>query len=336
MNISEPFIRRPIGTALLTLGLAFFGLLAYLKLPVSDLPSVDFPTISVSASLPGASPETMATAVATPLEKQFSTIASLDSMSSVSSEGSAQITLQFALERNIDAAAQDVQTAIATAARQLPHDMPSPPSFRKVNPADSSVILLALSSRTLPISKVDEIAENLLAQRISTLPGAAQVQVFGQQKYAVRVQLDPNRLAALGVGLDEVSTAIQNGNVNLPTGTLNGAQRAYSVEASGALQDAAAYRPLTVAYRNGAPVRLDSVAQVYRRCGERQVRARGSARISSAESCSPSIGSPARMPSSLRTPFARCCLRCANRSQRDSICASCTTARRLFRPPCTT
>jgi HAE1 family hydrophobic/amphiphilic exporter-1 len=263
MSISEPFIRRPIGTALMTIGLAFFGLLSYLKLPVSDLPSVDFPTISVTATFPGASPETMATAVATPLEKQFSTIASLDSMSSVSSEGSTSITLQFALDRNIDSAAQDVQTAIATATRQLPDDMPSPPSFRKVNPAESSVMTLALSSSTLPISKVDEIAENLLAQRISTLPGAAQVQVFGQQKYAVRVQLDPNKLAALGIGLDEVAASIQSGNVNLPTGTLSGSQRAYSVEASGALEDAAAYRPLTVAYRNGAPVRLESIAQVF-------------------------------------------------------------------------
>ena len=262
MNISSTFIERPVATILLTLGLGFFGALACLRLPVSDLPNVDFPTITVSASLPGASPQTMATAVATPLEKQFSTIAALDSMSSVASEGSAQITMQFALDRNIDAAAQDVQTAIAAASKNLPADMPSPPSFRKVNPADSSVIILTLSSTTLPISKVDEYAENLLAQRISTLPDVAQVQVGGQQKYAVRVQLDPNRLASMGLGIDEVATAVQNGNVNLPTGTLNGAQRAYAIEASGQLLDATAFRPLTVAYRNGAPVRLEALGNI--------------------------------------------------------------------------
>jgi hydrophobic/amphiphilic exporter-1 (mainly G- bacteria), HAE1 family len=262
MNISSTFIERPVATILLTLGLGFFGALACLRLPVSDLPNVDFPTIQVTASLPGASPETMATAVATPLEKQFSTIASLDSMSSVASEGTAQITMQFALDRNIDAAAQDVQTAIATASKNLPSDMPAPPSFRKVNPADSSVIILTLSSATLPLSKVDEYAENLLAQRISTLPDVAQVQVGGQQKYAVRVQLDPNRMAAMGLGIDEVSQAVQNGNVNLPTGTLNGSRRAYQIQASGQLLNAEAFRPLTVAYRNGAPVRLEALGNI--------------------------------------------------------------------------
>ena len=262
MSISELFIRRPVATALLTLGLAFFGVLAYLTLPVSDLPAVDFPTIQVSASLPGASPDTMATAVATPLEKQLSTIAALDSMTSASSEGSTQITLQFSLERNIDAAAEDVQTAIASAARQLPPDMPTPPSFRKVNPADASVIILALTSRTLPVSKVDAYAEDLLAERISTLPGVAQVQIFGPQKYAVRIQLDPNQLASRQLGIDEVAAAVQSGNVNLPTGTLNGSQHAYLVEASGQLRNAAAYRPLTVAWRNGAPVHLADLGQV--------------------------------------------------------------------------
>ena len=262
MTVSELFIRRPVATALLTLGLAFFGVLAYFSLPVSDLPAVDFPTITVSAALPGASPDTMASAVATPLEKVFSTIAALDSMSSTSSEGSTQITLQFSLERNIDAAAQDVQTAIAAAARQLPPDMPTPPSFRKVNPADASVIILALTSRTLPPSKLDEYAETLLSQRISTLPGVAQVQIFGPQKFAVRIQLDPNQLAGRGLGIDEVADAVAGGNVNLPTGTLNGVERAYLVEASGQLTNAAAYRPLTVAYRNGAPVHLGELGQV--------------------------------------------------------------------------
>lgn len=262
MNLSELFVRRPVATALLTIGTAFFGVLAYFSLSVSDLPAVDFPTISVSASLPGASPETMASAVATPLEKQFSTIASLDSMSSVSSEGGTQITLQFALDRNIDAAAQDVQTAIAAASRRLPPDMPTPPSLRKVNPADSSILLLSLSSRTLSMSSLDSYAEDLLSQRIATLPGVAQVQIYGPQKYAVRVQLNPDQLAARGLGVDEVSQAIQSGNVNLPTGTLNGQQRAYMVEASGQLQNAAAYRKLTVAYRNGAPVHLGELGSV--------------------------------------------------------------------------
>jgi hydrophobic/amphiphilic exporter-1 (mainly G- bacteria), HAE1 family len=262
MNLSELFVRRPIATSLLTAGLACFGTLAYLTLPVSDLPAVDFPTITVTASLPGASPETMASSVATPLEKQLSTIASIDSMNSTSSEGTTTITLQFALERNIDAAAQDVQTAIAAAARQLPPDMPDPPSFRKVNPADSSVIVLTLTSKTLPMPKVDEYAEDLLAERISTLPGVAQVQVFGPQKYAVRVQLDPRRLAARSLGVDEVMSAIQAGNVNLPSGTLNGTQRTFVVEANGQLEDAAAYRALVVAYRNGAPVHLAELGNV--------------------------------------------------------------------------
>jgi HAE1 family hydrophobic/amphiphilic exporter-1 len=262
MNLSELFVRRPIATSLLTAGLACFGTLAYLTLPVSDLPAVDFPTITVSASLPGASPETMATSVATPLEKQLSTIASIDSMNSTSSEGTTTITLQFALERNIDAAAQDVQTAIAAAARQLPPDMPDPPSFRKVNPADSSVFVLTLTSKTLPMPKVDEYAQDLLAERISTLPGVAQVQVWGPQKYAVRVQLDPRRLAARSLGVDEVVSAIQAGNVNLPSGTLNGTQRTFVVEANGQLEDAAAYRPLVVAYRNGAPVHLAELGNV--------------------------------------------------------------------------
>jgi HAE1 family hydrophobic/amphiphilic exporter-1 len=262
MNISEVFVRRPVATALLTIGTAFFGTLAYFSLPVSDLPAVDFPTISVSATLPGASPKTMASAVATPLEKRFSTISALDSMSSVSSEGGTRITMQFALDRNIDAAAQDVQTAIAAASRQLPPDMPTPPSLRKVNPADSSVIVLGLKSKTLPMSDVDAYAENLLSQRIATLPGVAQVQIYGPQKYAVRVQLNPDQLSARGLGVDEVAAAIKASNVNLPTGTLNGQQRAYMVEASGQLLTASSYRLLTVAYRNGAPVHLGDLGTV--------------------------------------------------------------------------
>ena len=259
---TDLFIRRPVMTTLLMAGILVFGLLAYRVLPVSDLPNVDFPTIQVSASLPGASPDTMASAVATPLEKQFSTIAGVDSMTSTSAQGITQITIQFALSRNIDAAGQDVQAAIAAAAPQLPPGMPTPPSYKKVNPADQPVLYMALSSPTLPFYTVDEYAQTILAQRISTISGVAQVQVFGSQKYAVRVQLDPSKLATLGIGIDEVQRAIAQSNVNLPTGTLYGAHQAFSVQASGQLMDASAYRPLIVAYRNGSPVRLEQVGRV--------------------------------------------------------------------------
>ncbi len=262
MNIAEIFIKRPVMTTLVMLGILLFGLMGYRLLPVSDLPNVDFPTIQVSATLPGASPETMASAVATPLEKQFTTIAGLDNMSSSSSQGSTQITLQFNLSRNLDAAAQDVQSMIAAAARQLPPEMPAPPSYQKVNPADSPIVYLTLTSSTLPLSQLDEYGETFIAQRISTIPGVAQVQVYGPQKYAVRVQLDPNALATRGIGIDEVSTAVQNANVNLPTGILWGPSKAFTVQATGQLTDAAAYRPIVVAYRNGSPVRLDQIGHV--------------------------------------------------------------------------
>jgi hydrophobe/amphiphile efflux-1 (HAE1) family protein len=262
VNLSALFVRRPVMTVLVMAGILIFGIAAYRLLPVSSLPNVDFPTIQVSAELPGASPETMASAVATPLEKQFSTIAGIDSMNSVSGQGITQITIQFTLDRNIDAAAQDVSAAIATAARQLPPTMTTPPSFRKVNPGDFAVFYLALTSDTLPLSTVDEYAETFLAQRISTISGVAQVQVFGQQKYAVRVQVDPNALASRGVGIDEVQEAIANANVNLPTGTLYGRDRLFAVQASGQLYDAAAYRPIIVSYRNGAPIRLDQLGRV--------------------------------------------------------------------------
>jgi HAE1 family hydrophobic/amphiphilic exporter-1 len=231
-------------------------------LPVSSLPNVDFPTIQVSATLPGASPETMASAVATPLEKQFSTIAGIDQMTSVSGQGISTITIQFALDRDIDAAAQDVNSAIASAAKQLPPTMSSPPSFRKVNPADFPVYYHALTSDTLPLYTVNEYAETFLAQRISTISGVAQVQVFGQQKYAVRVQVDPNALAALGVGVNEVEQAVANANVNLPTGTLYGKDRMFAVQATGQLYDAAAFRPIIVTYRNGSPIRLSELGRV--------------------------------------------------------------------------
>ena len=262
MNFCEPFVRRPVMTVLVMAGILIFGLAGYRLLPVSTLPNVDFPTIQVTAELPGASPETMASAVATVLERQFSTIAGIDEMTSVSGQGVSRVTIQFNLDRDIDAAAQDVNSAIASAARQLPATMPAPPSFRKVNPADFPVYYLALTSQTLPLSAVNEYAETYLAQRISTINGVAQVQVFGQAKYAVRVQVDPNALAARGVGINEVEQAVSQANVNLPTGTLYGKDRMFAVQATGQLNDAAAFRPIIVTYRNGSPIRLQELGQV--------------------------------------------------------------------------
>ncbi|MCU0783472.1 MAG: efflux RND transporter permease subunit, partial [Verrucomicrobia bacterium] len=233
MNISERFIRRPIMTTLVMAGILLFGIISYRYLPVSDLPNVDYPTLQVSASLPGAIPETMASAVATPLERQFSTIAGVDSMSSVSAQGLCQITIQFTLDRNIDAAAQDVQAAITKASRLLPPNMPSPPTYNKVNPADQPVLYMALTSDTLPLSTVDEYAQTLVAQRMSMVKGVAQVGVLGAQTYAVRVQVDPQALASRGLGIDEVQNAIAQGNVNLPTGTLDGPKQSYTVQANG-------------------------------------------------------------------------------------------------------
>ena len=260
-NLSETFIRRPIMTTLVMMGILLFGIMGYLRLPVSDLPNVDFPTILVTGQLPGASPETMASAVATPLEKEFSTIAGLDSMNSANALGFTQITLQFTLDRNIDAAAQDVQSAIARAARLLPKDMPIPPFYRKVNPADQPVIYLSLNSTLLPLYTIDEYGQTIMAQRISMISGVAQVLVYGSQKYAVRLQLNPQALASRAIGIDEVSGAVQQSNVNLPTGTLYGQYQAHTVQASGQLTNAEAYRPLIVAYRNGSPVRLQEIGK---------------------------------------------------------------------------
>jgi len=262
VNFCELFVRRPVMTVLVMAGILIFGLAGYRLLPVSTLPNVDFPTIQVTAELPGASPETMASAVATVLEKQFSTIAGIDEMSSVSGQGVTRITIVFTLGRDIDAAAQDVSSAIASAARQLPATMPAPPSFRKVNPADFPVYYLALTSSQMPLSTVNEYAETYLAQRISTINGVAQVQVFGQQKYAVRVQVDPSALAARGVGINEVEQAVSQANVNLPTGTLYGKDRMFAVQATGQLSDAAAFRPVIVTYRNGSPIRLQELGRV--------------------------------------------------------------------------
>ncbi len=262
MNGTALFIKRPVMTTLVMASILIFGLFAYRLLPVNDLPNVDFPTIQVTANLPGANPDTMASAVATPLEKQFSTIAGIDSMTSTNGNGSTRITIQFDLSRDIDAAAQDVQAAISSASRQLPHSMPAPPSFRKVNPADQPIIYLALSSRTLPLYIVNEYAETAVSQRISMLSGVAQVQVFGAQKYAVRAQLDPKALASRGIGIDEVSSALSSANVNLPVGTFSGKRQAFTIQAAGQLYNADAFRPVVVAYRNGTPVRLQELGKV--------------------------------------------------------------------------
>jgi hydrophobic/amphiphilic exporter-1 (mainly G- bacteria), HAE1 family len=261
-SISELFINRPITTTLVMVAFVLFGLLGYRSLPVSDLPTVDYPTISVNASLPGANPETMASSVATPLERQFSGIAGIDSINSTNSQGSTSVTLQFNLSRNIDAAAQDVQTALSAALPQLPPDLPNPPSLRKVNPADSPILFLSLNSDVLPLPQVDEFAETLVAQRISMVEGVSQVQVYGAMKYAVRVQVDPQKLADRGIGVDQLSAAISNGNPNTPIGTLHGTHTNLTLQTNGQLMDAASFRPLVIAYRNGAPVRLGDVANV--------------------------------------------------------------------------
>ena len=260
MNLPELCIRRPVMTTLLMAAFVIFGVIAYRALPVSELPSVDFPTISVTASLPGASPETMAAAVATPLEGQFSTIAGLDSMTSTSAQGTSSITLQFSLDRSIDAAAQDVQSAISAALRKLPPGMPTPPSFRKVNPADSPIFYIALSSPTLPLPVVNEYAETQLAQRLSTISGVAQVQIYGSQKFAVRIQTNPDQLSARGMGIDELQQAVAQSNVNQPVGVFDGSRQTFAIKDNGQLANAAAYRPLIVAWRNGAPIRLEEVA----------------------------------------------------------------------------
>ena len=260
--MTELFIRRPIMTTLVMLTILGAGLLAYFRLPVSDLPNVDFPTISVSAGLPGASPETMASSVALPLEKEFSTIAGIESMTSTSALGSTTITIQFDLSRNIDAAAQDVQAAISQAQSNLPTDMPSPPSYRKVNPAEQPILLLAASSDSLPYSKVDEYADTLIAQRLSTVLGVAQVDIYGSQKYAVRVKVDPRELATRGIGFDEVEKAITEANSNAATGQLDTGVKARTIEATGQLSRAEDFRELIVSYRDGFPVRLRQIATV--------------------------------------------------------------------------
>jgi HAE1 family hydrophobic/amphiphilic exporter-1 len=247
------FIRRGVATTLIMVAIALFGMVAYRSLPVSDLPNVDLPTLVVISSLPGANPETMSTAVATPLERQFSTIEGLDSMTSVSALGTTSVTLQFALTRSLDGAAQDVQAAITQAAPFLPAGMPTPPTFRKVNPADQPIYFLALKSSTMPLYRLHEYADTMMAQRISMVTGVAQVQILGGQKYAVRIQVNPKKLAARGIGIDEVEAAVRSHNVNLPVGTLWGPNQTVTLMASGQLTTAEAYKPLVVAYKNDSP-----------------------------------------------------------------------------------
>src|SRR5262245_4347670 len=262
MNISEGFIRRPIATSLLMAAIALFGAVAYRALPVSDLPNVDFPTLLVTAQLPGASPETMAASVATPLENQFSTIAGLEQMTSVNSLGSTQVTLEFDLNRSLDGAAIDVQSAITQASRVLPQGMPTPPTFTKVNPADQPILYLVITSTTVPAWTLDEFAETRIAQRISQVSGVAQVQVLGSQKYAVHAQLDPHALASRQIGINEVEQALRAWNVNVPAGSLIGPQRAFALQATGQLMNADEYKSMVVAFRNGSPVRLEQLGTV--------------------------------------------------------------------------
>src|ERR1700742_897785 len=258
-GISAPFIRLPIATSLMMIGVLFVGLVAYPRLPVAPLPQVDFPTIQVSASLPGASPETMASAVAQPLETQFAQIPGVSQMTSTSVVGSSAITIQFDLDRNIDAAANDVQSAINAAGGQLPKNLPNPPSYRKVNPADSPILLLGATSDTLPLTEVDDNVESKLAQTISQIDGVAQVSIGGQQKPAIRVQLDPAKLVAKGLSLEDVRTPLSVITVNNPKGTLNGDTRTYTVYANDQFTNAEAWNDIVIAYRNGSPVRVGDI-----------------------------------------------------------------------------
>jgi multidrug efflux pump subunit AcrB len=261
MNISQPFIRKPIATTMLMVGITLLGLVAYQQLPVASLPSVDSPTIQVIALYPGADPQTMASSVATPLERQFGEIAGLTQMTSSSGVGNTQIALQFALSRSAESAAQDVQTAINEAAGQLPKNMPSPPIFYKTNPADTPVLLIALTSDTLPLTKVDDYAESILAQKIFQMPGVALVGIGGQQKPAIRVQVNPAILAAEGLDLEQVRTALGTVTIDQPKGQLYGQQQSYMLNTNDQLETPAGFNDQIIAYRNGAPVRIRDIGR---------------------------------------------------------------------------
>jgi multidrug efflux pump subunit AcrB len=262
MNLSEPFIRRPIATSLLMLGVLVFGIVAYRLLPVSSLPNVDFPTITVTANLPGASPETMASAVATPLEQQFSAVNGLSEMTSLSGVGTTTITLQFDLSTDINAAAEDVQTAINAASGLLPKDLPTPPTYTKVNPNNFPVLIYAVHSDVVPDYELDRYVSDVLAQPLSMVPGVGGVFIFGQKKYAVRIEANPMALAAYHLGLEDVRTALANATVDLPKGEIVGPNRAISLDSNDQLMDAAPYHNIVIAYRNGAPVHLGDVATI--------------------------------------------------------------------------
>ncbi len=269
MNVSEPFIRRPIATSLLAAAVLLAGSAAYTRLPVAPLPRVDFPAINVSAGLPGASPETMAAAVATPLERRFGRIAGINELTSTSTLGNTSITLQFDLDRDVDAAARDVQAAINAAGGDLPSNLPSRPSYRKVNPADAPILILSLTSPTLPLAQVFDAANNILAQKISQVPGVGQVFVGGGQQPAVRVQVDPTALAGVGLGLEDVRSALAQASVDHPKGVLNGPQQAMVLSANDQLPEAAQYEDIILAWRADAPVRLRDVGRAFDERGER-------------------------------------------------------------------
>src|SRR3979490_2184499 len=263
MTLSELCIRRPVMTTLMTASIIAFGVFGFRLLPVSALPKVDFPTIAVTATLPGASADTMAASVAGPIERQLSTIAGISSMSSTSSQGSPAIVIQFDLNRNIDAAALDVQTALTIAQRRLPIEMTIPPTFRKVNPSDFAVLFISLGSETLPLSTVNEYGDITIGQALSEIQGCARVVIFGSQKFAIRVQADPEAAAARGISLEDIRTAVSRANSSTPVGTLNGPKQDVALQASGQMDKAADYRQVIVAWRNGSPVRLDEVARIY-------------------------------------------------------------------------
>ena len=273
MSLPELCIRRPVMTSLLMLSFIVFGLFGYKQLPVSALPRVDFPTIAVNAQLPGASPDTMASSVAGPLERAFATIPGITMMTSSSALGTTQIVMQFDLDRNIDGAALDVQSNISATLRKLPPQLPAPPSFQKLNPADSPILFIALVSKTLPLTKVDDYAEQVFAEQISQITGVAQVLIFGQQKFAVRVAVDPDKAAARGLTLDNVSNAVAAANSSTPVGALLGRRQNVTVDATGQMEHAAEYDNLVVAWHNGSPVRLKEIAQVYNSVENKQIAA---------------------------------------------------------------
>ncbi|HUO12807.1 MAG TPA: efflux RND transporter permease subunit, partial [Caulobacteraceae bacterium] len=273
MNISAPFIRRPIATSLIAAAFLVFGIVGFFNLPVAALPEVDFPTISVSASLPGASPETTASNIAQPLERQFSQIPGVTEMTSVSSLGSTSITVQFELTRNIDSAEQDIQAAINAASGQLPTNLPSAPTIRKVNPADAPILIIGLTSQTLPLATVDDYAENILSQQISRIDGVGQVIVGGQQKPAVRIQIDPRKVAALGLQLDSVRATISNETVNAPKGNINGALKSYNVYANDQILDVTPWQNLVVGYHNGGAIRVSDIGRAIQSVENDQVGA---------------------------------------------------------------